>query len=165
MDADIGPFAQINADPDVMKYFPNVLTETETANRVLQFRSHIENHGFGFYAVDWKEPQQFIGFIGLNIPGFSSFFTPCVEIGWRLSKSFWNRGLATEGAKGVLHFAFNQLELKEIYSFTAVSNLPSERVMQKIGMGKFGYFNHPSVDPGSDLCRHVIYKSMSNDKL
>ena len=160
-ESDLTPFARINADPKVMRYFPSVLTEDETLQKIKKYQGHIDEHGFGFYAVDWKERDEFIGVLGLSIARFPAFFTPCVEIGWRLDKSSWNQGLATEGAKAAMCYAYEQLRLNEIYSFTTVTNIPSQRVMQKIGMRRFGYFNHPLIESGGDLSRHVIYKSTS----
>ena len=85
-------------------------------------------------------------------------FTPCVEIGWRLSKQFWGQGLATEGAGACLDFAFDKLGLNVIYSFTPLNNRPSERVMQKIGMQRQGTFSHPKIESGHPLREAHLYK-------
>lgn len=99
----------------------------------------------------------FIGFVGLCRPGFEAFFTPCVEIGWRLRREAWGFGYATEGAGACLAYGFRELGLDRIYAFTAVDNARSERVMQKIGMGKLGAFDHPKLEEGHWLRRHVVY--------
>ena len=80
-----------------------------------------------------------------------------MEIGWRLAAEHHNKGYATEAAKGVLSLAKN-IGMGCLYSFTALPNKPSERVMQKIGMIKVGEFSHPSLDASSPLCVHVLYK-------
>lgn len=124
-------------------------------------RVHFERHGFGFWAVTAKETDEFAGCIGLAVPSFEAHFTPCVEIGWRLAARFWNRGLATEGAAVVLRFAFDTLCLPEVVSFTSVDNLPSRRVMEKIGMthDPTGDFDHPRIPEGHPRRRHVLYRA------
>jgi ribosomal-protein-alanine N-acetyltransferase len=90
------PFARMNADPLVMRYFPDVLSRRESDEGVDRVEAHFAGHGFGLYATELQETGEFIGFIGLNTPGFEAHFTPCVEIGWRLAAPYWNRGLATK---------------------------------------------------------------------
>ena len=121
---------------------------------------HFVSFGFGFYAVDLLETQFFIGFIGLGHPRFEAYFTPCVEIGWRILPQFWNKGYATEGALACLDYAFSVLKIQEIYSFTSILNLPSEKVMQKIGMTKLSNFEHPNLEDGHNLRTHVVYKKI-----
>lgn len=161
--SDVDPFFKLNSDPEVMKYFPSTLDMEETQHLITRINLHIEEYGFGFFAVDHLDSNTFAGFLGLKKTNFTAEFTPCVEIGWRLSKDFWNHGLATEGAQRCLEFAFSNLKLKDIYSFTALLNLPSERVMQKIGMHKIGEFEHPSVEDLHPLKRHCLYKITNND--
>ena len=98
-----------------------------------------------------------MGYVGLHEIGFEADFTPGIEIGWRLAADFHNQGYATEAAKAVLHLAESH-EIKRLYSFTAKINVPSERVMQKIGMKKVGEFDHPKLPAESPLCRHVLYQ-------
>jgi len=152
------PFVQLNMDRDVMEFFPTVLTKEESLAQVARATDHINEYGFGFFAVERKDNNQFIGFTGLNRPRFDCYFTPCVEIGWRLSKANWNQGFATEAAMACLQFGFDTLKLTEIYSFTAVNNIRSENVMKKIGMIKEGSFEHPSIADGHVLKQHVLYK-------
>jgi len=110
------------------------------------------------FAMERKDNQQFIGFTGFSHPKFESYFTPCIEIGWRINKPNWNLGFATEAAKSCLTFGFKNAGLTEIYSFTSVLNKPSEKVMQKIGMTKTGIFKHPSIEKNHPLHEHVLYK-------
>lgn len=140
-----------------MEFFPSVKTEAETLEQIERIKNTIAKNGYGFFALERKDNQQFIGFTGLTHPGFESYFTPCIEIGWRLSKANWNMGFATEAAKACLDFGFNKLGVDEIYSFTAVLNVRSEQVMKKIGMVKEGLFDHPSVEGA--LKQHVLYKT------
>lgn len=157
-EADHEPFTQMNMDPDVMEFFPSVSNKETTLAQIERIYERIDQHGYGLFAVERKDNGQFIGFTGLSVPGFESYFTPCVEIGWRLNKANWNNGFATEAAKACLQFGFNTLKLKEIYSFTSVNNVRSENVMKKIGMTREGYFEHPLVEDGHILKKHVLYK-------
>ena len=154
---DKSPFVKMNQDPEVMKYFPGVLSIEEVDQLTDRIKSHFSKWGYGFFAVELKKNGEFIGFIGLGHPRFESSFTPCVEIGWRLSKASWNQGYATAGAKAVLYYAFTKLNLSELYSFTPLKNKPSYRVMEKIGMNRIGEFEHPNVSADSPLRKHHIY--------
>ena len=107
--------------------------------------------------MDVLKSREFIGFIGLAWCEMEADFTPCAEIGWRLKKSAWGKGYATEGATRCLAYGFEELQFKEIYSFTTTTNIRSERVMQKIGMSKVGVFEHPKMAIGHPLRPHVLY--------
>lgn len=158
-ESDLIPFAQITSDPTVMRYYPKLLSLEETKAFMHRIQQQYEEHGFSVYAVDLLESNTFIGYIGFMRPSFESTFTPCVEIGWRLAASVWNKGLATEGALACLDYGFKTLNFQTIYSFTATINAPSERVMQKIGLQKIGVFDHPLLEKDSPLCQHVLYKT------
>jgi RimJ/RimL family protein N-acetyltransferase len=159
-DSDIEPFSTMNQDPEVMKFFPNLLTPEESASRVDWQRRHFQEHGFCCYAVELKSTGEFIGFVGLAIPLFEAPFMPAVEIGWRIAKTHWNQGYATEAAKYVLNHAFNDLNLPEVVSFTPTQNTASQRVMEKIGMTPHPNedFDHPRLPEGHPLRRHVLYR-------
>ena len=155
--ADLDSFTEMNADSEVMRYFPSVRTFEESKKSLQQFKVHFEQYGYCFYAVNELESGNFIGFVGLNNPKFEADFMPCVEIGWRLRKEFWNKGYATEAAKRCLEHAFKKLNLKEIVSFTSILNIPSKNVMKKIGMRKVKHFLHPAVSKDHALEEHVLY--------
>ena len=161
------PFAEMNADPRVMQYFPSLLTPKESDALVERVEAHFEQHRFGPWAAELKATGEFAGFIGLSVPRFEAHFTPCVEIGWRLAARFWNQGLATEGARAVLRFGFETLGLEEIVSFTAVENWASRRVMEKIRMRRdpADDFDHPEITAGHPLLRHVLYRITSPAEL
>src|SRR5579871_3217936 len=108
------PFAAMNADPRVMQYFPACLTREESDTLADHIQAQMDHRGFGLYAAELRSGGAFIGFIGLSVPTFTAHFTPCVEIGWRIAADYWNRGLATEGARAVLEFAFGELGLHEV---------------------------------------------------
>jgi RimJ/RimL family protein N-acetyltransferase len=162
--ADLEPFAALNADPRVMEFFPKLLTRDESDAVAARIRSHFDDKGFGLWAVEIPGVAPFAGFIGLQVPRFEAHFTPCVEIAWRLAAEHWGRGYASEGATAVLRFAFDSLRLPEVVSFTAVVNERSWRVMERTGMTRSPAddFDHPMVDRGHRLERHVLYRARPN---
>lgn len=158
-DEDLIPFAALNADSKVMEYYPNTLSESESNAMAKTIKELIEKKGWGLWAVEVQETKEFIGFVGLHEPSYNLSVTPCVEIGWRLASSYWGKGYASEAASIVLEFAFSDLKLKEVYSFTSVINKKSEAVMMRLGM-KNGHqnFEHPMLPKGDPLREHVLYK-------
>lgn len=162
-DADREPYYRLNADPRVREFFPACLTRAESDAQVDEFEGHLKRYGFGLYAVELKETAEFLGFVGLAWVPFELHFTPCVEIGWRLDTAFWNRGLATEGARECLRYAFEELALDEVVAMTVPANVRSRRVMEKLGMTRDagGDFDHPRIAEGHPLRRHVLYRIKS----
>jgi RimJ/RimL family protein N-acetyltransferase len=155
---DFEPFCAMNADAEVMRHFPSTLNPEQTRAGLRRVEAHFDRHGWGLFAVEHE--GLFIGYVGLFHVPFEAHFTPAIEIGWRLAKAYWNRGLATEGARACLEYGFGQLDLREIVAFTTPMNLPSRRVMEKLGMrhDSEGGFEHPRVAPGHPLRRHVLYR-------
>ena len=153
-------FARLNADARVMEYLPAVLSREESDALAVRIETHIDQHGWGLWAVEIPSVTSFAGYIGLSTPRFDAHFTPCTEIGWRLASDFWGSGYATEGALAVLAFGFRTLRLDEIVSFTVPGNLPSRRVMERIGMAynPSDDFEHPTLPEGHRLRRHVLYR-------
>lgn len=162
VDSDNEIFAQINSDKMVMKYFHALRTREESDTMVNMIKTGIKKDGFGFWAVERKDTNQFIGFVGLNRFSMDLPFCPCVEIGWRLAKEHWGHGFATEAAMQSLSIGFDEIALAEIVAFTAVENVASRRVMEKIGMtNTIQNFLHPSVPNDSDLQEHCLYTMTS----
>jgi RimJ/RimL family protein N-acetyltransferase len=155
---DVEPFAALNADPQVMEHFPSTLSREQTVAGVRRIEKHFEDRGFGLWAVELPGRATFIGFIGLAVPSFDASFTPCVEIGWRLARPWWEQGLATEGARAALAYGFERLGLPEIVSFTVPANVRSRRVMEKLGMKYSEDFEHPRIEAGDPRRRHVLYR-------
>jgi RimJ/RimL family protein N-acetyltransferase len=160
VDADREPFAAMNADSQVRRYFPDVLTRAESDASVARITQHFEEHGYGFWAVEIPGVARFAGMVGLAQVTFAAPFAPCVEIGWRLDVPYWGRGYATEAARAALAFGFGELDLKEIVAFTVPTNLPSRRVMERLGMlhDPGDDFDHPSIAEGHPMRRHVLYR-------
>ncbi len=159
-DSDREPFARLNADPRVMEFMPGPLTREESDAFVARIESHFEQYGFGLFAAELLPAHAFLGFMGLSVPTFQAHFTPCVEIGWRLCAEYWGGGLATEGGREIVRYAFEVLELEALVSFTAAVNLRSRRVIEKLGMTRDPAedFDHPRLPEGHPLRRHVLYR-------
>ncbi|TDD18670.1 N-acetyltransferase [Kribbella turkmenica] len=159
-DSDREPFAALNADPAVMEHFPSLQTREQSDALIDRNSSAIDERGWGLWALEVRDTGRFIGFTGLSVPRFEAHFMPAVEIGWRLSKDAWGNGYATEAARAALAHGFGPAGLGEIVSFTATTNVPSQRVMQRIGMAhdEAGDFDHPRLQAGHRLQRHVLYR-------
>ncbi|MGL6041923.1 MAG: GNAT family N-acetyltransferase [Deefgea sp.] len=158
-DEDLLPFAQLNADPHVMQFFPNCLSRAESDAMVERLRGFIVKCGWGLWAIEEQATQRFIGFVGLSIPSPELPCSPCTEIGWRLAPEFWGKGYATEAAQGALRCGFTQLNLAEIVSFTSIHNQPSQAVMRRLGMQQDAEnFQHPKVPLGHPLREHCLYR-------
>jgi RimJ/RimL family protein N-acetyltransferase len=160
-DDDLWAFAELNADPEVMEYFPAPLTPEQSAEMMGRQQSLLDAGRPALFAAEIWSTSAFIGFIGLNVPTFTAPFTPCVEIGWRLARSAWGQGYATEGAHAVLKYGFVTLGLPEIVSFTAAQNQRSRDVMERIGMSydPADDFAHPAVPADHPLSQHVLYRT------
>lgn len=155
---DIQVLDAINSDPEVMAYFPSTYSRAKSHAFLARMVTHHHNHGFCYFPVELLVEQQMIGFIGMATQTFPADFTPCVDIGWRLAKAYWGFGYATEGAKRCLLFGFGEIGLEHIYSMAVADNSRSTRVMEKIGMKKMGYFNHPDLKEYRQLEKCVLYK-------
>jgi len=157
-EVDLEPFAALNRDAEVMRYFPAVLTKAQSDALAHSAHGSISQRGWGLWAVEHVSSGSFIGFVGLADPRFDAHFTPAVEVGWRLGREYWGHGYATEAAGAALSFGFGQLGLGEIVSFTAAGNTRSQRVMHRLGMTHdlAEDFDHPAVD--GPLRRHVLFR-------
>ena len=157
-DADLEPFAAMNADPEVMEFFPQPQTREQSIASLERLKRGIDERGWGLWAVEIE--QGVAGFTGLAKPDFEAHFTPCIEIGWRFRRRFWGRGYAREAAQVALSFAFERLRLQEVVSLTAQLNERSQRLMQRLGMthSPRDDFEHPLLPAGHPLRRHVLYR-------
>lgn len=157
---DLAPFAALNADPRVMAYFPNTLSRAQSDAMVGRIRQHFVAHGYGLWALETRGGAPFIGFVGLKQVDFEAPFVPAVEVGWRLSFDAWGHGYASEGAREVLRFSFEQAGLEQVVSFTAAGNTRSRAVMSRIGLthDPSQDFDHPRLAFESPLRRHVFYR-------
>ena len=157
---DIQVYAEMNQDPEVMKYFPQEfwLDHAKSAKSIEGFMNHYHQHGFTYFAVDVIDENRFIGFIGMKTISYDVFFAPAIDIGWRLRKDFWGRGYATEGAKRCVEFFFENFKYDRLVSLTPTKNKASWNIMEKIGMQKITTFMHPMVEKDDPLSEHVLYE-------
>ena len=147
----------MNSDVEVMEYFPKTLTKKENEELFEKLKLHYKKHNHTYFATEIQANNEFIGFIGLAYQEYRTEFTPAVDIGWRLKKSAWGKGYATEGAKKCLEFAFNELNLENIISTCTEKNSKSEKVMKKIGMEKIGEFKHPELKEYPEYEKCICY--------
>lgn len=156
---DIPTMIAMNASPEVMTYFPTTYSEEQTRTFIATCADCIENQGWGFWAVEITSTSTCIGLVGINKVPEDMPINGSIEIGWRLAKPYWGMGYATEAAIASLDYAFNQLEQHEVVAFTATQNLPSQKVMKRIGMQlEPETFLHPRVPSDSSLKEHVLYR-------
>ena len=121
--------------------------------------------GWGCFGVTTHEFDRLIGFCGLSVPTFHTHFTPAVEIGWRFVKEEWGNGYATEAARAVVDFGFEQADLDQILSWTIPANERSQGVMERLGMTRAPEldFDHPRFLDDDRLRRHVVYRLTRED--
>lgn len=157
-ESDIQPWAEMNADPEVREYLGNLMTREESAASAARFQAQLDERGFGFWAVEVRSTGEFIGFTGLDQVDEGMPFTG-VEIGWRLARSAWGHGYATEAALAGLAFGFEALALPEILAVTTVANIRSQAVMRRIGMTRDPAedFDDPT-EQEEPLRRNVLYR-------
>lgn len=150
-------FAMMNSNPNVMRHFPATLDPEESDRFISRITSELEEYGYGLFAVELKGSGDFIGYVGFHRFCFDVPFSPGWEIGWRLSDRHWHKGYATEAATACIAYARQRGLFKRLYSFTAVSNTPSENVMKRVGMTARGRFQHPYLPDGHRLKEHLLY--------
>ncbi len=157
---DLEPWVAMNADPEVRRHFPSLLTAEAAAAEAGRCRDAIAQRGWGMWALDLPGVMPFAGFVGLNVPHYDAPFVPAVEIGWRLPRAAWGSGYASEAAQAALEFAFTRLGLREVVAIAVPGNQASLRVMQRLGMVRdmAGDFDHPRIEAGHPLRRHVLYR-------
>jgi ribosomal-protein-alanine N-acetyltransferase len=157
-DTDRPLFARLNADPIVMRFLLNRLTREQSGAYIDRLEQHFAIDGFSNWAVEAPGVAPLIGMVGLQRVGFEASFTPAVEVGWRLHRHHWGQGYATEAARAAIEDGFTHAGLTEIVALTTLANLPSMRVMEKLGMTRTIEFDHPAVPVGHPLRRHILYR-------
>jgi RimJ/RimL family protein N-acetyltransferase len=159
-EADLAPWAAMNADPEVRRYVGPLLTFEQAAAWVLNYQDDLDRYGFGFWAVEIRASGEFIGFTGLSTVDEGMPFSG-VELGWRLARSAWGRGYATEAGLAALRYSFDAVGLPEVVAVTMARNVRSQAVMRRIGMttDPAEDFDDPDVGEGP-LRRHVVYRKL-----
>ena len=154
------PFAAMNADPTVMEYFPATLSRDKSDALAERIDSDIQRLGYGFWAAEIPGEAAFIGFVGIVAANSDMPFAPAIEIGWRLAKEHWGRGVASEGARAAADFGFEELGLEQIVALTAAGNARSRRVMDRLGMRRDPAedFLYPTLAVDDPIAPHVLYR-------
>ncbi|NGX42165.1 MAG: hypothetical protein K940chlam7_00442 [Chlamydiae bacterium] len=157
---DLSEFAKMNADKRVMEFFPSALSEEESNSLADKIQKELKEKDYGLWAVEVKGGASFIGFVGLHYQDFTAPFTPCIEIGWRLTLEHQGKGHAFEAASKVIEYAFKELKLEELVSFTTIKNLRSIKLMKKLGMTHDPQddFDHSKLPEGHPLRPHVLFR-------
>ena len=157
-ESDLEPWAAMNADPEVREHLGELMTREQSDASVAAFQAEFDERGYGWWAVEMQATGEFIGFAGLDDVDPGVPFTG-VEIGWRLARSSWGHGYATEAARATLTFGFETLELREILAITTAGNHRSQAVMRRLGMthNPADDFEDPTA-PDGPLRPSVVYR-------
>lgn len=157
-EADLAPWAEMNADPEVREHLGPVLTREQSDASVARFEADFEQRGFGWWALEVRATGEFIGFTGFDVLDETTPATG-VEIGWRLARRAWGHGYATEAARAALAHGFGPLALPEILAVTAAANRRSQAVMRRLGMTRDPAEDFDDLDhPEGPLRRQVLYR-------
>ena len=156
--SDLALFAELNADPAVMRLLGGVLRREESNAYAGRAEAHFAEHGFCKWAVEAPGVSPLVGAVGLSHVRFQASFTPAVEVAWRLDRRYWGRGYATEAAQASVDDGFRRVGLKAIVAMTTLGNHASMRVMEHLGMTRSIEFDHPRYPEDHPLCRHVLYR-------
>jgi RimJ/RimL family protein N-acetyltransferase len=161
-DADMEPYLAMAADPEVMRYVsPTPIPRAGVEAAATHYRRLLDTKGYGYWAIEVSGGASFAGIILLHDVKFTAAFAPAMEVGWLLPREHWGKGYATEGGRAALDYASNTLKLNEVVAITSASNIPSQRVMQRLCMTRDPHddFDHPHT-LGTSLQRCVLYRSI-----
>lgn len=158
---DLEPFAALNADPEVMRHFPSTFTRAESDALAARYQTHIDEHGFGRWAIERREDGAFLGHSGPMTMAPLHPLAPGAEMGWRLARAAWGQGYATEASRAAMDFCFGVPGLAQIVAFTSTTNLASQAVMARLDMTRRPDldFEHPALPEGHVLRRHLVWSS------
>jgi RimJ/RimL family protein N-acetyltransferase len=150
----------MNAEPDVARYLPRPYSRAQSAGFILAMERSLSEQELGLWALELVDEAPFIGCAGLLRVRDELPFSPAVEVGWRLARPWWGRGLATEAARAAVAYAFEDLGLAQVLAYTARINERSRRLMERLGMchDPGEDFLHPSLPPHDPLAPHVLYR-------
>ncbi|MEV0094322.1 GNAT family N-acetyltransferase [Streptomyces sp. NPDC050738] len=158
-ESDLEPWAAMNADPEVREHLGELLTRQQSDAVAARMQADFDARGFGWWALEERRTGEFIGRAGLDQVDEGLPYTG-VDVGWRLTRSAWGHGYATEAAFACLEFGFETLGLTEIVASTTVNNVRSQAVMRRLGMTRDpdDDFDDPSA-PVGPLRRCVLYRT------
>lgn len=127
-------FAAMNADALVMADLGGPIDRTQSDLKFERYRSAFDRDGVSRWALEDREGQ-YVGYAGVmfrDYPGHP--LGRHYDVGWRLVRSAWGRGYATEASRIALRDAFDRLNLREILSYTSEDNVRSQAVMARLGL-------------------------------
>lgn len=163
--SDLSEFSKMGQDEKVMEYFPSLLSKQQTINLMERMQVQFEKKGYAYLAVEILDNQEFIGMIGMSdqkydikLDDSDEVFSGFVDIGWRLKTAAWGKGYATEGARAWMNYGFEKMNVETIYSVAPVINIPSQKVMNKLGLERIGEFDHPKIDPSHPTRKCALFK-------
>ena len=158
-ETDFDFYANLTSNKEVMKFFPKTLSKEESNNAVRKFSKLLKEKSWGFWAVEEKSSNKFLGYAGLHAPQTKFPFSPCVEIAWRMEDEYWENGYVKEAGETILKYAFEEIGLEEIVYFSSIHNHKTEALVCQLGMKKENEtFPHPFVEVGHHLSEHYLYK-------
>lgn len=158
VDSDLDKMLELNQDEEVMKFFPSLQDQVTTQAFIKRMQIEFSNFNYCYFAVELKSNAEFLGFIGISNQDYGETLGKFVDIGWRLKKTAWGNGFATEGAKQCLIHAKNSLNLSKIYAVAPKINVNSISVMEKIGMQKVKEFTHPKLIDYPSIKQCLLYE-------
>ena len=133
----------IYGDPEVTQWIGGV-TESSIDTMRARIETLIERNAkwpkcWGSWPTFLKQSRQLVGALLMKpLPDADGNFTPDIEIGWHLGRSYWGHGYATEGGRKMIDIAFNELGIKELSAVTALDNARSQNVARRLGMKHVG---------------------------
>ena len=159
-DDDWARMAEINADPEVMRFVGGAQDRATSDRTMARMLVAAMKDGFGPWAVEAPRIAPLIGRVGARRVATGLPCAPCVELVWRIGRPWQGQGFATEAARAAIADLFEVHGIAEVIAVTARSNAPSRRVMEKLGMttDPAEDFDHPLVPAGHELARHVLYR-------
>lgn len=157
---DVAAYAALQADPETRRFYPSLLTYEESAAEVDRHVQGFSRDGFGVWVVAKPEDDALVGFAGVRRIPRAMPFTPLIDLVWFLHPSLWGQGYALEAAKAALDDVFTRTEVEDVVAYTARPNVPSQRVMEKLGMTRDPAedFAHPAAPEGHPLQMCVLYR-------
>ena len=161
------PWLAMSADPHVNAYLGRTPPPDEALATARRLAERLARDGYGWWMLELRATAAFLGAIALQDVPFEAHFTPAFEVGWRLASPHWGQGYATEGGRAALDFAFDVLGREQVVAMTARLNVPSQRVMQRLGMryDATADFENPRVAIGEPLRPHVLYRANRDDRV
>ena len=159
--ADRAPWATINADPEVRRYYwPALLTPEESDSIIVACERELLAQGFGFVAVERRSDHALVGGVGFSWTDTEIPRGRQIEIGWIFARPYWGQGLAFEAATACLAWAPGRIPTQQVIGYTSAVNTPSRRLMEKLGMrhDPADDFDDVTVPEGNPLRPHVLYR-------